>query len=289
MKISLLGLICSMPMSSAKKPNLSLQRNARIGHAFVREWLTSDVWAKNGMKAFRIAIVVGLLALITALIALWPFAPKVKSPQEKVVQSSSPKKLESKAIPAPAVLKPISQVVRPPHVDPVVPPEPLSGYGQTAPLVRAKAWKHVGRETVGAAIQSQFWAIAHGDVDYLKRSTVLDESATRSLASLLEQVSASVREQYSTPESLAAFLLASRPALKGYALSLQKIETPNETSVSVMTLLPDADRFELERQEFRRDANGEWYRVIGSRELSYWHNMIKWDKELSKSRKWTLP
>lgn len=177
----------------------------------------------------------------------------------------------------------------PPAESSDLPPEPLSGPGQVAPLVRVAAWKNAGRSTVGALVQSQFWAMAHGDTDYLQRTTVLDEPFRQALERLLDRVSPSIRAQYPTPESLAAFLLASGPALEGYALSSQTQASPDESSVAVLELEPGEDRPSGGRQNFRRNADGEWSRVIGPREISHWSNMIKWDRELSKSRKWPLP
>lgn len=167
-------------------------------------------------------------------------------------------------------------------------PEPLTGPG-TAWLVPVERWNNVGRQTVGSAVQSNYWAISHGDIDYLRGAIILDERASRSLPDLLDQVPSAVRAEYSTPESLAAFLLASQPVLRGYALSLMKkavADVDDEVVLTVMRLEPGADRSKAESQRFRRGLGGEWLRVIGAPEVSRWREMIKWDTELSKSRKW---
>ncbi len=171
---------------------------------------------------------------------------------------------------------------------PAVPvPEPLTGIGQIAPTIRVQAWKNLGRATIGSAIQSQFHAIATGDTDYLQQSTVLDPVARRVVASMHEQTSASIRAQYPTPESFAAFLLASRPAMEGYILMTSTQESPDDVRVAVGTLAAGEGKFRGERQQFRRASDGTFQRVIGSAELSYWRDMLKWDKELSRSRVWT--
>jgi RNA polymerase sigma factor (sigma-70 family) len=168
-------------------------------------------------------------------------------------------------------------------------PEPLTGPGQVAWMVPVARWNNVGRKTVGSAVQSQYWAISQGDIDYLRGAIVLDERARRSLPVLLDQVSASIRAEYSTPESLAAFLLASQPVLNGYALSLIKMGASTDDDEVVLHLVAfelGADRGKGEAQHFSRSPDGEWLRVIGAPEVTKWGEMIKWDAELSKSRKW---
>lgn len=202
----------------------------------------------------------------------------------------SKKHVVKSTAPAPATTVSDSAGVKIPPADSSgLAPEPLSRPGQVAPLVRVAAWKNAGRSTVEALVQSQFWAMAHGDTDYLQRTIVLDESFRQALELLLGRVSPGIRAQYPTPESLAAFLIESGPALEGYALSSQTQASPDESSVCVLTLERGEHRFSGGGQNFRRNADGEWSRIIGPREISHWNNMVKWDRELSKSRKWPGP
>ena len=151
-------------------------------------------------------------------------------------------------------------------------------------------WQDVGRSSVGAAIQSQYWAISRGDLNYIRKAIAIDESAKPALESLLDQVSPEVRAQYPTPEGLAAFFVASVPALAGIAIGrvLEDRSRPDDVSVSIGTLEPGADRFGGTVLRFRRSSDGEWIRVIEPREIAQWREMAKWDKELSKSRKWAV-
>jgi hypothetical protein len=234
------------------------------------------------MKLSRIIAIVASVVILVLCFIFW--RRDAEMPTFLAARPELPK--HPAAIGSPSDSRPVI-IDRPAATASVAPPEPVSRLGQIAPVIAVDGWKNAGRASVGAAIQSQFWAIARGDVEYLQRSIVFDEPARRSLENLSEQVPASVRTQYPTPEALAAFLLTSRPALKGYALSLENVTSADDVSVHVMTLLPGADRFTGERQDFRRGVDGQWSRAIGPREISYWRDMVKWDKELSRSRKWS--
>jgi hypothetical protein len=165
-------------------------------------------------------------------------------------------------------------------------PEPASR-GTTAWLVPVDRWKEAGRNSVGAAIQSQFRAISTGDTDYLRTAISLDEISKQEIEHLLEKVPVDVRTKNPTAESLAAFLLMTGPALKGYSLvAVPEKSGPDNVVVTVMTLESGAEQFNGGTQRFRRDSDGQWLRVIGAAEISRWGQMIKWDKELSKSRVW---
>lgn len=251
----------------------------------------SAISPQSTVKTSRIVYFGAASALIILLLVWWSRRTDREAPRATTAKLDVPEKHAGNPLPTnPEVTASESAGLKSPVGESSdLPPEPLSGPGQVAPIVRVAAWKNAGHSTVGALVQSQFWAMAHGDTDYLQRTTLLDEPFRQALERLLDRVSPGIRAQYPTPESLAAFLLASGPALEGYALASQTQASPDESSVAVLKLEPGKDRPSGERQNFRRNADGEWYRVIGSREISHWSNLIKWDQELSKSRKWPQP
>lgn len=175
---------------------------------------------------------------------------------------------------------------------PVLPPvlEPVAK-GQPAWRTDPHEWNNVGRQTVGAAIQSQYWAISRGEMEQLGASVHMDDDARANLQRLRDEASPKLREQFPTPESFAAFLIASQPAAVGMTIGsiLPMSVSDTDVTVSVALIEPGSDRFSGGgAQRFRRSDTGEWLRVIGPGELSQWRQMLKWDRELSKSRTWVL-
>jgi hypothetical protein len=250
-------------------------------------------------KRYAAAIVVG--ALVGGFIVGWLAKGESDVPPKALVTLAHPK---APVVPASyRSLEPSSHVVST-AVDPLPAPRGASYFGRPAlppvlePVARGQVawntrpeeWKNVGRATVGSAIQTQYWSISRGAVDELQKSIVLETDSREQLESLLAQVSPEIRGQYPTIESLAAFLLASAPALGGIAIGQIQSErsSENEVAVSVSTLEPGAPRFGGSTQRFRKSPDGEWHRVIGPAEVRYWSQMIKWDGELSKSRSWVV-
>lgn len=178
----------------------------------------------------------------------------------------------------------ISRPALPPVLEPVA-------KGETAWRTDPHEWNNVGRQTVGAAIQSQFWAVSRGELEHLASSLHLDAATRASLQRLHGEASTKLREQFPTPESFAAFLIASQPAVEGMCIGGLHPTSVSETDVTVSILLTSlgSDRFDTgSPQRFRRTDSGEWLRVIGPAELSQWHQMLKWDRKLSKSRTWAI-
>lgn len=175
---------------------------------------------------------------------------------------------------------------------PALPPvlEPIAR-GAVAWRTDSHEWNNVGRRTVGAAIQSQYWAISRGEMEYLASSVLMDDDTRANLQRLRDSASPKLREQFPTPESFAAFFIASQPAALGMMIGSVLPNSVSETDVTIGVSLiePGADRASGGgAQRFRRTASGEWLRVLGPGELSQWHQMLKWDRELSKSRTWVL-
>lgn len=175
---------------------------------------------------------------------------------------------------------------------PALPPvlEPVAK-GDVAWRTDPHEWNNVGRQTVGAAIQSQYWAISRGELETLGASVHMDDDARAALQRLRDEASPKLREQFPTPESFAAFLLVSQPAMDGMSIGPLHPTTVSETDVTVSVALtsPGSDRFDAgSLQRYRRSDTGEWLRVIGPGELSQWRQMLKWDRELSKSRTWVI-
>jgi len=249
---------------------------------------------KNDMKKILIGLALILATLV--VIFLWPAATVSVAPAPKVAAAKTvPRDAVRKEGAAPAVAQAMSPEEATANwkafLDSGTVPEPIAGESHAVHhLVPVDRWKNVGRKSVGAAVQSQLWAIARADTDYLQATLVIDEAFKPAMQGLLEEVPESIRRQYPTTESLAAFLLASAPALRGYAIGNLHPEMAGsgEAAVNVATLEPGADRFRMDRlHRYRLTEDGEWTRVIGMQETTYWRQLIKWDKELAKSRLWS--
>lgn len=174
---------------------------------------------------------------------------------------------------------------------PPLPPvlEPVS-LGQVAWRTDPDEWKNVGRRSIGAAVQSLYWAISRGEIDYLQDAISLDPASENAMAALFEQASPKLREQYPTPDSFVAFLLASQPAIAGVAIGriVEEKSTPDNITVSIATTAGEGKFDGGGHQRFRRTPSGDWVRTIGPAEINTWRQMLKWDRELSKSRSWKI-
>lgn len=245
---------------------------------------------------FGLGVAVGIFATRSAPAmpgstpAAKPASSIPTAPLASVTTSPAPSRLEriAETPPQPAPYEGARTITSRPALPPVL--EPVAK-GQVAWRTDPHEWKNVGRQTVGAAIQSQYWAVSRGELEHLASSVHMDADTRANLQRLRDEASPKLREQFPTPESFAAFLIASQPATIGLSIGPLHPASASDTdvTVSVAMISPGSDRFDAGGAErYRRNASGEWLRVIGAGELSQWRQMLKWDRELSKSRTWAL-
>lgn len=129
----------------------------------------------------------------------------------------------------------------------------------------------LGRATLAAAFESQWWAVAGGNLDYLEQAIVLEGRQAERMAQLLATAPATIRAECPTPERFAALLLAgASDGVRGYAVSRQLPVADDETILSVDTLKPGQDRSRGHAENFRKTAQGEWRRVITAKMVTEW-------------------
>ncbi|MES2694440.1 MAG: hypothetical protein V4773_13275 [Verrucomicrobiota bacterium] len=221
---------------------------------------------------------IGVVAVVVLIgFAIWYDGAESSTPVAKVATSAPRQAAPLRPISPQPTSEPDTKVAFEP------PLQAVTGNPAAKMISNSKDWKNVGRGTVSDTIQSQYWAIAGGDIVALEKGIYLDEHAIKWMGGLMEGVPAKVRAEYGTPEKLAAFLLASAPELKGYLVTREEQMGENGARATVFTLRPGEGKFDGERQEFRREEDGTWRRVIGARELSMWRDMMKWESYWAKS------
>lgn len=232
------------------------------------------------MKKRLVLLSVAVAAFVGILTILWlgrsPAAPSVehKPAQVKATPQHTP--------PAPAppqdlapLISPLNQPV--PEVntrftyDPSIPLR--REVGEIVRMAQLSGSRNVGRATLAGALESQYWAIAGGNVDYMEQAIVLDRAQSERMAKLLSTAPEKIRKEHPTPERFAAFLLAGASSgVRGFAASRQIPVANDETIISVDTISPGQDRSRGHAENFRRTNQGEWQRVITAKMVTDWEN-----------------
>jgi hypothetical protein len=128
---------------------------------------------------------------------------------------------------------------------------------------RIDSWRNVGRTTLDDAIQTQFWAIAGGDMSCLAEGVVLDEAAKEIITKMMANAPATVRAEYTTPEKFTALLLASNfRDVSAFSTMHQRPTSDSETRVVIATYAKDTRDHHGHAASFRKTTYGTWCRVI---------------------------
>jgi hypothetical protein len=155
-----------------------------------------------------------------------------------------------------------------PH-DPSVPLQRQPG--EVVRLKRMESLQNLGRASLADAMETQYWAIAGGDMAELARGLMLEGRARTVVEHLLAAAPPALRDEYGSPERFAAFLFAGNQAkTTSVVVDSQRPTGPNETVLRVETYAPDQDRSHQHAEYFRRLDDGTWRQVITDRMALDW-------------------
>lgn len=234
-----------------------------------------------------------ILAALTAILSLWWFL----SPGERPATASvkPPSQAPAKA-PAPALAEvtvPLPQHPVQPHTaakvqsspwkDPT--PETIPGVSDSIgiPIMMMEAGNYydAGTKTAQSAEFTIRWAMANGDIDKLEKLIVIPTEARKRLDALVEKAPENHRKEIGTAERLAAaLLLTGYNPPRGHLVSMDAVVDENNRKLNVR--YPNGTgQLDLKSEQYQRNAEGEWRRVITLHQANKWSQILNSDLYLA--------
>ncbi|HEX2861785.1 MAG TPA: hypothetical protein VHN79_09095 [Lacunisphaera sp.] len=154
-------------------------------------------------------------------------------------------------------------------VRPAPPPETLPLAGN---VVAFSLWKHRGRATPEAALETALWSAVNGDTETLASLLLFDPEARNEANALFSSLPENLRREFTSPERLIAFLVAKDVPL-GSATILNQFPTPNETRMATQIFEADGKQ-KVALLSLRPDDAG-WRFVVPPRAVKRYAHWVK--------------